>query len=102
MGKQQGDRLSRGSQAGAASLYSQGVFCLVDEEVHLIELALGMAPLGTSRLTPSGRERSVGRLEGVQDLSIGMRLASSLGIERKTSSEILVVTSKAWGEGWCW
>ena len=35
-----------GSQAGAGSLYSQGIFCLVDEEVHLVELALGDGSIG--------------------------------------------------------
>lgn len=28
------------------SLYSQGIFCLVDEEVHLIKLALGDGSMG--------------------------------------------------------
>lgn len=56
--------------------------------------------MGTSRLTPRGRERLVGR--GYKE---SRSLAQGMGIwppawnrERKTFSEILVVTSKAWGE----
>lgn len=37
---------------GLGSLYSQGVFCLVDEEVHLVELALGNGSIGHQQADP--------------------------------------------------
>lgn len=53
VGEQQGDRGQTGdSQAGAGSLYSQGVFCLVDDEVHLVELALGDGSVGHQQADP--------------------------------------------------
>lgn len=59
-----------------------------------------MAPLGTSRLTPRGRGRSVGRgWRESRSLEQGMGgWPPSWSRERKTS-ELLVVTSKEWGEG---
>ena len=51
MGKQQRER-GRGGGSWAGGLYSQGVFCLVDEEVHLVELALGDGSIGYQQADP--------------------------------------------------
>lgn len=71
-GSQEREEVKGAAWAGLGFSYSQGVFCLVDKEVHLVELALGDGSIGHQQADPY-REREVSRegLEGVWGLRIG-------------------------------